>query len=78
MHRHVSPGTAGGGEHHVAASALEHPRVVVRGQMSVEAAAAEYRVWIRTVFSQSMSSFWWWVGQPMLTNFPDPELDKNR
>ena len=41
MHGHVPPGAAGRGEHHVAATALEHPRVVVRGQVSVEAAAAE-------------------------------------
>ena len=43
MNGHVPPSAAGGGEHHVAAPALKHPRVVVRGQVSVEAAAAEDR-----------------------------------
>ena len=43
MNGHVPPSAAGGGEHHVAASALKHPRLVVRGQVSVEAAAAEDR-----------------------------------
>ena len=44
---HVPPGAAGRGEHHVAAPALEHPRVVVRGQVSVEAAAAEENTELR-------------------------------
>ena len=43
MNSHVPPSATGGGEHHVTASALKHPRVVVRGQVSVEAAAAEDR-----------------------------------
>ena len=41
MHGHVPPGASGCGEHHVAAPALEHLVVVMRGQVSVEAAAAE-------------------------------------
>ena len=48
MHGHVPPGAAGRGEHHVAAPALEHPRVVVRGQVSVEAAAAEDNTELRS------------------------------
>ena len=41
MHGHVPPGAAGCGKHHVTAPALEHLRVVMRGQVSVEAAATE-------------------------------------
>ena len=41
MNGHVPPSATGGGEHHVAAPALEHLVVVMRGQVSVEAAAAE-------------------------------------
>ena len=43
MHGHVPPDAAGGGEDHVAAAALEHPRVVMRGQVGVQAAAAGIR-----------------------------------
>ena len=63
MNGHVPPSAAGGGEHHVAAPALEHPRLVVRGQVSVEAAAAEDRI----------------VGIRASHKFrDDPLLDKNR
>lgn len=41
VHGHVPPGASGCGEHHVAAPALEHLVVVMRGQVSVQAAAAE-------------------------------------
>ena len=68
MHRHVSPGTAGCGEHHVAASALEHPRVVMRGQVSVEAATAKDRVCIMTSFT-FVNVKLLVVGQSMLTNY---------
>ena len=42
MHGHVPPDAAGGGEDHVAAAALEHLLAgLVRGQVTVQAPAAE-------------------------------------
>ena len=59
MHGHVPPDAARGGEDHVAAAALEHLLAgLVRGQVAVQAPAAEGHHYNRCNEFREISQYW--------------------
>ena len=59
MHGHVPPDAARGGEDHVAAAALEHLLAgLVRGQVTVQAPAAEGHHFIGVMKFHEISQYW--------------------